>query len=174
MVGVIPAIENLDIDEEDSVALENKRNSGTKDIQVVVMQTPKISNFTDFDALNYEPDVSVRFVGPGDVIGTPDLIILPGSKNTLADLTYLRDTGFADEIKKLAAQGTPIIGVCGGNQMLGKTIYDPHHMEGDIEEIEGLGLVESSTTMKAQKTTHQVQFNVSNLQFLMVLSGVKN
>lgn len=80
MVGVIPAIENLDIDEEDSVALENKRNSGTKDIQVVVMQTPKISNFTDFDALNYEPDVSVRFVGPGDVIGTPDLIILPGSK----------------------------------------------------------------------------------------------
>ena len=111
-------------------------------------------------------DVSVRFVGPGDVIGTPDLIILPGSKNTLADLTYLRDTGFADEIKKLAAQGTPIIGVCGGNQMLGKTIYDPHHMEGDIEEIEGLGLVESSTTMKAQKTTHQVQFNVSNLQFL--------
>ena len=135
-------------------------------IQVVVMQTPKISNFTDFDALNYEPDVSVRFVGPGDVIGTPDLIILPGSKNTLADLTYLRDTGFADEIKKLAAQGTPVIGVCGGNQMLGKTIYDPHHMEGDIEEIEGLGLVESSTTMKAQKTTHQVQFNVSNLQFL--------
>ena len=166
VVGVIPAIENLDIDEEDSVALENKRNSGTKDIQVVVMQTPKISNFTDFDALNYEPDVSVRFVGPGDVIGTPDLIILPGSKNTLADLTYLRDTGFADEIKKLAAQGTPIIGVCGGNQMLGKTIYDPHHMEGDIEEIEGLGLVEASTTMKAQKTTHQVQFNVSNLQFL--------
>ena len=134
--------------------------------KIAVIQTPKISNFTDFDALNYEPDVSVRFVGPGDVIGTPDLIILPGSKNTLADLTYLRDTGFADEIKKLAAQGTPIIGVCGGNQMLGKTIYDPHHMEGDIEEIEGLGLVESSTTMKAQKTTHQVQFNVSNLQFL--------
>ena len=129
VVGVIPAIENLDIDEEDSVALENKRNSGSKEIQVVVMQTPKISNFTDFDALNYEPDVS-------------------------------------EEIKKLAAQGTPVIGVCGGNQMLGKTIYDPHHMEGDIEEIEGLGLVESSTTMKDQKTTHQVQFNVSNLKFL--------
>lgn len=65
------------------------------------MQTPKISNFTDFDALNYEPDVSVRFVGPGDVIGNPDLIILPGSKNTLADLTYLRNSGFADEIKNL-------------------------------------------------------------------------
>ena len=68
-VGVIPAIENLDIDEEDSVALENKKNVGSKDIQIAVIQTPKISNFTDFDALNYEPDVSVRFVGPGDIIG---------------------------------------------------------------------------------------------------------
>ena len=166
VVGVIPAIENLDIDEEDSVALENKRNSGTKDIQVVVMQTPKISNFTDFDALNYEPDVSVRFVGPGDVIGTPDLIILPGSKNTLADLTYLKNSGLANEIKELAEKGTPVIGICGGNQMLGTAIYDPHHMEGDIEESEGLGLVNSTTTMKDQKTTHQVTFDVENLHFL--------
>ena len=86
VVGVIPAIENLDIDEEDSVALENKKYEGTKEIQIAVLQTPKISNFTDFDALNYEPDVSVRFVGPGDLLGTPDLIILPGSKNTLSDL----------------------------------------------------------------------------------------
>ena len=166
VVGVIPAIDNLDIDEEDSVALENKRNSVSKDIQIAVIQTPKISNFTDFDALNYEPDVSVRFVGPGDVIGSPDLIILPGSKNTLADLNYLKDSGLADEIKTLAATGTPVIGVCGGNQMLGTAIYDPHHMEGDIEESEGLGLVNSTTTMKDQKTTHQVTFDVENLHFL--------
>lgn len=166
VVGVIPAIENLDIDEEDSVALENKKNVGSKDIQIAVIQTPKISNFTDFDALNYEPDVSVRFVGPGDVIGTPDLIILPGSKNTLADLTYLKNSGLADEIKELAEKGTPVIGICGGNQMLGTAIYDPHHMEGDIEESEGLGLVNSTTTMKDQKTTHQVTFDVENLHFL--------
>ena len=166
VVGVIPAIENLDIDEEDSVALENKKNVGSKDIQIAVIQTPKISNFTDFDALNYEPDVSVRFVGPGDVIGTPDLIILPGSKNTLADLTYLKNSGLADEIKELAEKGTPVIGICGGNQMLGTAIYDPHHMEGDIEESEGLGLVNSTTTMKNQKTTHQVTFDVENLHFL--------
>lgn len=166
VVGVIPAIENLDIDEEDSVALENKKNVGSKDIQIAVIQTPKISNFTDFDALNYEPDVSVRFVGPGDIIGTPDLIILPGSKNTLADLTYLKNSGLADEIKKLAEKGTPVIGICGGNQMLGTAIYDPHHMEGDIEESEGLGLVNSTTTMKNQKTTHQVTFDVENLHFL--------
>lgn len=166
VVGVIPAIENLDIDEEDSVALENKKNEGSKDIQIAVIQTPKISNFTDFDALNYEPDVSVRFVGPGDIIGTPDLIILPGSKNTLADLTYLKNSGLADEIKELAEKGTPVIGICGGNQMLGTAIYDPHHMEGDIEESEGLGLVNSTTTMKNQKTTHQVTFDVENLHFL--------
>ena len=166
VVGVIPAIENLDIDEEDSVALENKKNVGSKDIQIAVIQTPKISNFTDFDALNYEPDVSVRFVGSGDVIGTPDLIILPGSKNTLADLTYLKNSGLANEIKELAEKGTPVIGICGGNQMLGTAIYDPHHMEGDIEESEGLGLVNSTTTMKDQKTTHQVTFDVENLHFL--------
>ena len=166
VVGVIPAIDNLDIDEEDSVALENKKNVGSKDIQIAVIQTPKISNFTDFDALNYEPDVSVRFVGPGDIIGTPDLIILPGSKNTLADLTYLKNSGLADEIKELAEKGTPVIGICGGNQMLGTAIYDPHHMEGDIEESEGLGLVNSTTTMKNQKTTHQVTFDVENLHFL--------
>ena len=166
VVGVIPAIENLDIDEEDSVALEIKKNVGSKDIQIAVIQTPKISNFTDFDALNYEPDVSVRFVGPGDIIGTPDLIILPGSKNTLADLTYLKNSGLADEIKELAEKGTPVIGICGGNQMLGTAIYDPHHMEGDIEESEGLGLVNSTTTMKNQKTTHQVTFDVENLHFL--------
>ena len=108
----------------------------------------------------------MRFVGNGDVIGTPDLIILPGSKNTLADLTYLKNSGLADEIKALAAKGTPVIGICGGNQMLGTAIYDPHHMEGDIEESEGLGLVNSTTTMKDQKTTHQVTFDVDNLQFL--------
>ncbi|MDU6769740.1 MAG: cobyric acid synthase CobQ, partial [Veillonella sp.] len=139
---------------------------GSKDIQIAVIQTPKISNFTDFDALNYEPDVSVRFIGSGDVIGTPDLIILPGSKNTLADLTYLKNSGLANEIKELAEKGTPVIGICGGNQMLGTAIYDPHHMEGDIEESEGLCLVNSTTTMKDQKTTHQVTFDVENLHFL--------
>ena len=174
VVGVIPAIENLDIDEEDSVALENKKYEGTKEIQIAVLQTPKISNFTDFDALNYEPDVSVRFVGPGDLLGAPDLIILPGSKNTLSDLKYLQETGFADEIKSLAVKGTPIIGVCGGNQMLGTTIYDPHHMEGDIEESTGLGLVQSTTTMKDKKTTHQVTFDVENLNFLNGVYSGKN
>ena len=166
VVGVIPAIEKLDIDEEDSVALEHKKHKGSRDIQIAVLQTPKISNFTDFDALNYEPDVAVRFVGPGDELGNPDLIILPGSKNTLADLTYLKESGLAEQVAEKAKDNTPIIGICGGNQMLGTMIYDPHHVDGDIEDIEGLGLVQTTTTMKDVKTTHQVTFDVDNLKFL--------
>ena len=166
VVGVIPTVENLDIDEEDSVALESKKSAVCRDIQIAVLQTPKISNFTDFDALGYEPDVSVRFIGPGDMIGTPDLVILPGSKNTLADLYYLRHSGFDNEVTQLAANGTPVIGICGGNQMLGAMIYDPHQMEGTIPEMEGLNLVATETTMKDVKTTHQVKFDVDNLQFL--------
>lgn len=166
VVGVIPAIENLDIDEEDSVALEGKHSSSNADIKIAVIQTPKISNFTDFDALNYEPDVSVRFVGQGDVIGNPDLIILPGSKNTLADLDYLRVSGLAQEIINLANSGTPVIGVCGGNQMLGEMLYDPDHMESDITQIAGLGLLPTKTTMKNIKMTHQVKFDVEGLHFL--------
>lgn len=166
VVGVVPAIEKLDIDEEDSVALETKSVKACAPIQIVVMQTPKISNFTDFDALNYEPDVSVRFVGKGDVIGNPDLIIMPGSKNTLADLQYLQETGYADEIKALNEQGVPVIGVCGGNQMLGDLILDPKHVEGDIERLPGMGLVRTETEMTEHKLTHQVVFDVDHLHFL--------
>ena len=132
VVGVVPAIENLDIDEEDSVALESKYRGVAKEITIAVMQTPKISNFTDFDALAYEPDVSVRFVKQGEPIGHPDMIMLPGSKNTLADLSYLQEHGYAEDIQRLAAAGVPVIGICGGNQMLGEMLYDPECIEGDI------------------------------------------
>lgn len=174
VVGVIPAIDNLDIDEEDSVALEGKGHVQGKEITIAVMQTPKISNFTDFDALAYEPDVSVRFVKKGDAIGNVDMVILPGSKNTLADLDYLRKEGYADDIIALAKQGTPVLGICGGNQMLGAKIYDPDGMEGDIPEIDGLGLVPTATTMLDKKMTHQVFFDCENLSFLGAPYSGKN
>lgn len=166
VVGVVPAIENLDIDEEDSVALESKYRGVAKEITIAVMQTPKISNFTDFDALAYEPDVSVRFVKQGEPIGHPDMIMLPGSKNTLADLSYLQEHGYAEDIQRLAAAGVPVIGICGGNQMLGEMLYDPEGIEGDIPELQGLGLLPTATTMKSEKLTHQVSFDVENLSFL--------
>ena len=166
VVGVVPAIENLDIDEEDSVALESKYRGVSKEITIAVMQTPKISNFTDFDALAYEPDVSVRFVKQGEPIGQPDMVILPGSKNTLADLAYLQEHGYDKDIHALAEAGVPVLGICGGNQMLGEMLYDPEGIEGDIPELKGLGLLPTATTMKTEKLTHQVRFDVKELSFL--------
>lgn len=159
VVGVIPSIENLDIDEEDSVALESKVGAIRKDLQIAVIQTPKISNFTDFDALAYEPDVSLRYIKEGDLIGDVDMIILPGSKNTVADLKYLYDHGFVDQIKEKAQGGTPVMGICGGYQMMGLRIEDPDHVESALDGIDGLGLLPTSTSMKALKMTHQVNFD---------------
>lgn len=163
ILGVIPSIENLDIDEEDSVVLDSKKSSRNKDLEIVVLQTPKISNFTDFDALAYEPDVSLRFVKQGDAIGNPDLIIIPGSKNTIADLDYLYAQGFVEDILGLVEKGTPVLGICGGYQMLGKKIMDPYHIEGDKEEINGIGILRSHTTMEKEKNTYQVTFDCNNL-----------
>lgn len=166
VVGVIPAIENLDIDEEDSVALEAKRGISRKELTIAVIQTPKISNFTDFDALAYEPDVFVRYIQEGDSLGHPDLIVLPGSKNTLADLQYLKDTGLFDDILALHKEGVPVLGICGGYQMLGSHLYDPHHTESDLSEVDGFGLLPIDTTMLDKKQTHQVTFSVDKLAFL--------
>lgn len=174
VVGVIPAIDKLDIDEEDSVALEDKKDATVRDLTIAVLQTPKISNFTDFDALAYEPDVTVRFIKPGDPLGDSDLIILPGSKNTIADLTYLYEQNYVEEIRRLAAAGTPVLGVCGGNQMLGEKILDPDHMEGDQAEIEGIGILPTITVMKDTKTTRQVRFDCDGLTFLGETFSGKN
>lgn len=166
VIGVVPMISQLDIDEEDSVALESKTESMSKEIHIAVLQTPKISNFTDFDALAYEPDVSVRYVKSGDALGDPDLIIIPGSKNTVADLTYLYDHGYVKAIREKAQAGVPVIGICGGYQMLGDRIYDPDHVESELDTIEGIGLLPVSTSMKSEKTTHQVTFRCEDFNFL--------
>ncbi len=163
ILGVIPSIENLDIDEEDSVALESKKSRMNKELEVVVLQTPKISNFTDFDALAYEPDVSLRFIKQGDSIGNPDLIIIPGSKNTIADMEYLYAHGFVADILEKVKGGTPVLGICGGYQMLGEKIMDPYHIEGERDEIEGIGVLASHTVMEKEKNTYQVTFDCEEL-----------
>lgn len=167
VVGVVPHLDNLGIDDEDSVSLDDKTASGNAaEIDIAVLRTPKISNFTDFDALNNEPDVNVRYVQKGEAIGSPDLIILPGSKNTTEDLLYLRKSGYEAEMKQLAASGTPIIGICGGYQMLGRTILDPEHTESDLDAIEGLGLLNTRTTFAPDKVTHQVTLSCRGDGFL--------
>lgn len=156
VLGVIPHLEDLGIDDEDSVSLEEKRPVAAKDIEVAVLRTPKISNFTDFDALGAEEDVAVRYVRKGEALGTPDLVVLPGSKNTVEDLLYLREQGYEAAIQELHAQGVPVIGICGGYQMLGRQVCDPEHTESAHDEVRGLGLLDTVTTFVAEKVTQQV------------------
>lgn len=159
VLGVIPYLGGLALPEEDSVALEGKaaRPSCADELEIAVILTPRVANFSDLDALAAEPGVNLRYVKGREPLGRPDLVILPGSKNTLADLLFLRQTGRAAEIKKLAAQGVPVIGICGGFQMLGREIHDPEQAEAEIESAEGLGLLDIVTTFSREKITYQAE-----------------
>ena len=158
VLGVVPYAD-IDIDSEDSVALGSKGRTFNqeKDLDVAIITLKRISNFTDFHSLEIQPDVSVRYVMPGDAIGNPDLLILPGSKNTIEDMQVLQDSGIVDEIRQCADQGIRIFGICGGFQLLGKKISDPNHVESELDEIEGLGLLDIATQMQGIKRTTQVQ-----------------
>ena len=166
VVGVIPHLSDIGIDDEDSVSLDDKKCRAGRELDIAVLRLPKISNFTDFDALSRESDVSLRYVREGESLGKPDLIILPGSKNTTEDLLYLQKQGFVDEIQRLAAAGTPVIGICGGYQMLGTQLADPLHTESSMDEIVGIGLIPSVTTFAADKLTHQVLAKAGQRTFL--------
>lgn len=159
VVGVIPYFQGFRVQEEDGVARETMSTQivdGDK-IDIAVVQLPHISNFTDFDALEDEADVQLRYVGKGLPIGNPDLIILPGTKNTIEDLIYLKDKGYAEDIIKKAQNGTPVIGICGGFQMLGNLLSDPEHTESAVEEVEGLKLIPMETIFELEKITSQIE-----------------
>ncbi|GAX59548.1 cobyric acid synthase CobQ [Candidatus Scalindua japonica] len=165
VLGVLPYFTDIDIDDEDSVSLD-KRNKGQESsnlkiseaqIDIVVIRLPRISNFTDFDIFKREKDIRVRFIDKAQSIGNPDLIILPGTKNTISDLKFIKDNGIADAIIELEKKGTMVIGICGGYQMLGKVIRDPENAESKTSETGGLGLIDVSTLFKLQKNTYQVK-----------------
>lgn len=166
VLGVIPYLDNMGIDDEDSVSLDEKQEGIRRDIEVAVLRTPKISNFTDFDALAGESDVAVRYVRQGEAIGQPDLVILPGSKNTTEDLLWLRQQGYEKELKGLVDRGVPLIGICGGFQMLGQEVRDPEHTESSYDKVPGLGFLDIVTTFVAQKVTHQVTALAHDNHFL--------
>ncbi len=167
VLGVIPFIERLGIDDEDSVSLDDKVNSDhDSEIKIAVVRTPKISNFTDFDSLAGEVDVNLIYAAKVEELNGADIIILPGSKNTSEDLIYLQKTGFINTIKKFAKSGGAVIGICGGFQMLGSKIFDPLHTESDNDEVEGLGLLPLTTTFAADKFTRQVTITDIDFDFL--------
>jgi len=166
VIGVIPFLHDINIEEEDSVVMSEKllkERGQVKEgnLDVVVIHLPHISNFTDFDSLRREKMLTVRYVNKVDLLGEPDLIILPGTKNTVDDLLYLYQSGFAKLIKEQAEKGIPIVGVCGGYQMLGQKLYDPDHVESNLDIVEGLGLLNTESTFAAEKITSQVEGMVS-------------
>lgn len=156
VLGVIPYIHNLTIDAEDSVILNTYTSQvdTTKEIDIAVIRYPMISNFTDADPFFVEPDCHVRFVSKEKDLGQPDMIILPGSKNTIEDLMFLKESGLANKITALAeAKKSLIFGICGGYQMLGRQIEDPDGVESGHLAAEGLGLIPLHTRLTKEKTT---------------------
>ena len=155
VLGVMPWLD-VDLEDEDGVALQKGKYVRTdkRDIEIAVVQLPHISNFTDFNALAAQPDVRVRYVRHPEELAGADLVILPGSKNTLGDLVWLRESGIAHSVLQLHRQRVPVIGICGGYQMLGDTIIDD--VESGLGTLPGLGLLNIVTHFAQHKTTTQV------------------
>jgi adenosylcobyric acid synthase len=157
VLGLVPFIRDLRIADEDSVALDEPITvSGAPQavsLEIAVIRLPHISNFDDFDPLRAEGDVTLRFVDRVEALGEPDLVILPGTKTTIADLRLLRERGLANPIIELAQRGVATLGICGGYQMLGLTICDPLRVESDQVEVPGLGLLPVTTTFSGEKQT---------------------
>lgn len=162
VLGIIPYIPKLGLPDEDSVSFKedinkNFHRTGRADsVDIVCIDLPRISNFTDLDALKGEPDVNLRIINDPEELGTPDAIIIPGSKSTVSDLLHLRETGMEDAVKKLSGKSM-IVGICGGFQILGQYISDPEGIELDqgaagSQMFEAMGLLPIKTTLAPQKT----------------------
>ncbi|WP_039657958.1 cobyric acid synthase [Clostridium tyrobutyricum] len=152
-LGVVPYFD-MNLEDEDGAVSFNKKISNYIDIAVV--KSPHISNFTDFDALRSEEDVSIRFVTSKEEFGNPDILILPGSKNTIEDLIKLRENGLENCIKEYSKSGI-VIGICGGYQMLGNSLKDPYEVESSVLETQGMGLLDIDTVLERNKVTTRVE-----------------
>ncbi|WP_405350279.1 cobyric acid synthase [Fusobacterium animalis] len=173
-LGVIPYAD-IDIEDEDSLSEKYKSfklNKNSNKIKVSVIKLNHISNVTDIDALSIYDDVEIQFVTERSQIGNEDLIVIPGSKNTIDDLKWLKESGIAEEIIKRARTKTIIFGICGGFQILGNKVKDPYHIEGDIEELNGLGLLDLETIMENEKILVQYKGKLSvNNGILKILNN---
>lgn len=177
VLGVIPYYKDIFIDEEDSVALEQKRRQlaeGKVNIAVVLLR--HISNYTDFDTLERDPRVNLFYTNNTSDIQQADMIILPGTKATLDDLMELRRNGCAQAIQRAHREGKMVVGICGGYQMLGLSVEDPEGIEGSITSLPGLGILPIHTTMTTEKTTRQVtfQYNGQTCQGYEIHQGISD
>ncbi|TDO92183.1 adenosylcobyric acid synthase (glutamine-hydrolysing) [Halanaerobium saccharolyticum] len=171
VLGVLPYLKDLNLPEEDSASLKLDNNIYNKNndndcIKIAVIKLPHISNFSDFNSLKMEANLKLEYVASNKNLLNFDLIIIPGTKTTTKDLKFLKQSGLAAEIKKADQAGIVIIGICGGFQMLGQKLIDRHGTEGNIKEIEGLGLLDIKTEFLKEKTTHQVKVKLNSNQQL--------
>ncbi|RZI41188.1 cobyric acid synthase [Herbaspirillum sp. HC18] len=153
VLAVLPYLHGLFLDAED--AIQSAQNARGR-FKVIVPALPRISNHTDFDALRAHPDVDLRFIGPGAAIPPADLVILPGSKNTRGDLAWLEANGWPQALRKHLRFGGKVIGICGGYQMLGRSVADPHGVEGASGASAALGLLEIDTELAREKRLAEV------------------
>ncbi|MDF4947357.1 cobyric acid synthase [Vibrio parahaemolyticus] len=163
VLGVLPYLHGLNLEAEDAIAGQQELNSEVK-LNVVVPVLTRISNHTDFDVLRLNPDINLRYVGKGEKIDKADLIILPGTKSVRDDLAYLKSQGWDKDILRHIRLGGKVMGICGGYQMLGKTIDDPDGVEGEPGSSEGLGLLNVHTVLTGSKqlTKTEAVLNLNN------------
>lgn len=158
VLGIIPFLRDLELDQEDGVEMERYRHTrfSSRHVNVAVVLLPRMSNFTDFNALAAEPDVALRYVASLSEMEGADVVVLPGSKNTIADLEHLRRAGFPKALQEHVERGGELIGICGGYQMLGREISDPQGVEAG-GHTQGLGFLDVVTELQPQKKTSQVE-----------------
>lgn len=165
VLGVVPYL-RVDIEDEDSLSQRLETKDGKKPLDIAIIRLPHLSNFTDFIPLEQHPLMGVRYVSDPHRLGTPDMILLPGTKNTVDDLLWLRQSGLETVLLKLAGKGTPVLGVCGGYQMLGQTLDDSAGFEsGHPQTVRGLGLLPTRTEFTDQKRRAQVKAAVCAAPF---------
>ncbi len=165
VLGVLPWIDALHLPEEDAVALSalmpsQETTLDDSKIDIAVIHFPHISNFDDFDLLLREPCVNLRYVRSADRLGKPDVVILPGTKNTIGDLEWLKSTGMATQVQQCVQSGVQVVGICGGYQMLGNDIHNPHCVETNAVSARGLGMLDIETTFYTEKQTRQIQMRL--------------
>ena len=154
VLGVLPYLHDLALDAEDAVAIDNNVTNAT--INIAVLLVPHISNHTDFDALRLHPNININYVRHTQTIPDVDLIILPGSKNVLGDLNFLKNEGWDTQIKRHLRYGGKVLGICGGMQMLGNTLNDPEGIESSLKQVNGLALCDFETTLTTQKVLTKI------------------
>ena len=174
VAGVIPYT-HVDIDDEDSLSTRFHTGDGRKDIDIAVVKLPRISNFTDVSPLERFESVSVRYIERPDQLHQPDMILLPGTKSTIADLLWLRQSGLEAAICQQAARGCIVFGICGGYQMLGTSVRDPLRVEAaGVTEIKGMGLLPMDTVFQGEKVQQQTSGVFGEIPgALHSLSGMK-